>query len=78
MNVDSESLNDLSFELSYSTGTTKVKNLDNNVGSLALKLSKEDVKEISDAVPINEVGGHRDYSMLSQYSYKFANTPRNL
>ncbi|KAL5782694.1 hypothetical protein ACOSP7_007723 [Xanthoceras sorbifolium] len=56
-------------------GTTKVKNLENNIGSLALKLSEDNVKGICDAVPIDEVAGHRNYSILS-YDYKFANSPR--
>ncbi|GMY27313.1 perakine reductase-like [Fagus crenata] len=56
-------------------GTTKVKNLDNNIGSLALKLTQEDLKELSDAVPINEVSGERELAMLADYSWKVANTP---
>ncbi|GAY44653.1 hypothetical protein CUMW_083530 [Citrus unshiu] len=35
-------------------GTTKIKNLDDNIDSLRIKLTKEDLKEISDAVPIEE------------------------
>ncbi|KAK0608821.1 hypothetical protein LWI29_036547 [Acer saccharum] len=57
-------------------GTTKVKNLENNIDSLAKKLTEDNLKEICDAVPIDEVAGHRNYSMLSNYDYKFANTPR--
>ncbi|EXC16751.1 Perakine reductase [Morus notabilis] len=56
-------------------GTTKVKNLANNIGSLAVKLSEEDLKEICDAMPIHEVGGDRDYESLTIYSWKFADTP---
>lgn len=56
-------------------GTTKLKNLDNNIGSLAVKLTPEDLKEILDAVPVDEVGGEREYSVFSNYLYKFANTP---
>lgn len=55
-------------------GTTKLKNLDNNIGSLAVKLTPEDLKEILDAVPVDEVGGEREYSVFSNYIYKFANT----
>ncbi|OMO54679.1 Aldo/keto reductase [Corchorus capsularis] len=40
-------------------GTTKVKNIVDNIGSLALKLRQEDLKEISDAVPLDEVSGQR-------------------
>ncbi|KAM3707153.1 hypothetical protein ACJW31_02G002300 [Castanea mollissima] len=56
-------------------GTTKVKNLYNNIGSLGVKLTQEDLKEIGDVVPINEVGGERDLAMLSKYNWKDANTP---
>ncbi|XP_002517065.3 perakine reductase isoform X2 [Ricinus communis] len=56
-------------------GTTKLKNLENNIGSLTVKLTEEDLKEISDAVPINEVGGRREYDMFANYVYKLANTP---
>ncbi|GMH08473.1 hypothetical protein Nepgr_010313 [Nepenthes gracilis] len=55
-------------------GTTKIRNLLSNLESLALKLSKEDLKEISDAVPVNEVNGVPN-PFLSKYSYKLATTP---
>ncbi|KAK4587464.1 hypothetical protein RGQ29_024240 [Quercus rubra] len=55
-------------------GTTKVRNLDTNIGSLAVKLSEDDLKEICDAVPIDEVVGHRLIA-LPRYAWKFANTP---
>ncbi|OMO85561.1 Aldo/keto reductase [Corchorus olitorius] len=56
-------------------GTTKVKNIINNIGSLAVKLTQEDLKEISDAVPLDEVSGHRTWGIFSEYAWKFANTP---
>ncbi|KAL1828259.1 hypothetical protein DCAR_0207457 [Daucus carota subsp. sativus] len=56
-------------------GTTKIKNLDNNLGSLRIKLTVDDLKEISDAVPINEVSGSRASETLLKTSWKFANTP---
>uniref|UniRef100_A0A2P2IKX8 Perakine reductase-like n=1 Tax=Rhizophora mucronata TaxID=61149 RepID=A0A2P2IKX8_RHIMU len=56
-------------------GTTKVKNLDNNIGSLAVKLTEEDLKEIGAAVPLDEVGGERDYGVWTECNYKHANTP---
>lgn len=56
-------------------GTTKVKNLDINIGSLDVKLTEEDLKEICDAVPIDEVGGEREYEVFSKYVWNFANTP---
>ncbi|KAE8714609.1 Detected protein of confused Function [Hibiscus syriacus] len=56
-------------------GTTKVKNVINNVGSLGLKLGEEDLKVICDAVPVDEVSGKRAMGILSEYTWKFANTP---
>ncbi|KAG6668775.1 hypothetical protein CIPAW_01G195000 [Carya illinoinensis] len=40
-------------------GTTKIKNLDNNVGSLTVKLSEDNLREICEAVPIDEDVGER-------------------
>ena len=57
------------------TGTTKIKNLDNNIGSLKVKLTEEDLKEISDAVPIEEVAGGRSYQNREHLLWKFATTP---
>ncbi|KAE8677657.1 putative aldo-keto reductase 1 [Hibiscus syriacus] len=56
-------------------GTTKVKNIMNNVGSLGLKLGEEDLKEICYAVPVDEVISKREMGILSEYTWKFANTP---
>lgn len=56
-------------------GTTKVKNLDNNVAALRVKLTEEDMKEISDAVPMDEVAGPRVPESFYNISWKFANTP---
>jgi aryl-alcohol dehydrogenase-like predicted oxidoreductase len=42
---------------SSNTGTTKVKNLDGNIAAVKVKLSKEDLNEISAAVPAGEVAG---------------------
>ncbi|KAH9754029.1 Aldo ket red domain-containing protein [Citrus sinensis] len=58
-----------------SVRTTKMKNLDDNIDSLRIKLTKEDLKEISDAVPIEEVAGNRDPEGFDKASWKFANTP---
>ncbi|KAG0498892.1 hypothetical protein HPP92_003583 [Vanilla planifolia] len=57
-------------------GTTKIKNLISNIRSLELKLTKEDVKEISDAVPVAAVAGPRTYGSIAAYSWKFAETPK--
>lgn len=51
-----------------------MKNLNSNMRSLAVKLSADDLKEISDAVPVGEVSGERDPDILLKLSYKSANT----
>ncbi|XP_022744515.1 perakine reductase-like [Durio zibethinus] len=56
-------------------GTTKIKNLDSNIDSLKVKLTEEDLKEICDVIPINEVAGDAVPDSLSQFTWKFANTP---
>ncbi|KAL8490910.1 hypothetical protein ACS0TY_022785 [Phlomoides rotata] len=56
-------------------GTTKIKNLESNIGSFALKLTPEDLKEIGDAVPVDQVGGERELAILSKFEYRAANTP---
>ncbi|GMN25461.1 hypothetical protein TIFTF001_000947 [Ficus carica] len=56
-------------------GTTKTKNLDDNIGALKVKLSKEDIEEICELVPINEVAGDRIQDAFIRVSWKFANTP---
>ncbi|KAJ0079127.1 hypothetical protein Patl1_23322 [Pistacia atlantica] len=40
-------------------GTTKISNLDNNIDSLRVKLTNEDLEDISAATPISEVAGSR-------------------
>ncbi|KAL2345803.1 hypothetical protein Fmac_007088 [Flemingia macrophylla] len=56
-------------------GTTKIKNLDQNLGALAVKLSEKDLSEISEAVPIDDVAGGRHYDRMDHISWKSANTP---
>ncbi|RWV88969.1 hypothetical protein GW17_00048899 [Ensete ventricosum] len=56
-------------------GTTKVKHLDANIASLDVKLSEEELKEVSDALPVDEIGGERDIELFTSCSWKFANTP---
>ncbi|XP_057777457.1 perakine reductase-like [Salvia miltiorrhiza] len=57
-------------------GTTKIKNLHENVGSVNVKLTKDDLKEICEAVPVEEVAGGRQGEALYKISWKFANTPQ--
>ncbi|XP_057957175.1 perakine reductase-like isoform X1 [Malania oleifera] len=59
-------------------GTTKLKNLDNNIGCFGVKLTPEDVKEISDAFPADQVGGERYPGDFSKHSWQFANTPTKI
>nr|XP_023904162.1 probable aldo-keto reductase 1 [Quercus suber] len=56
-------------------GTTKIKNLENNIGSLKVKLTEEDLKEISDEVPMEEVAGSRSFQNTDHFLWKFGNTP---
>ncbi|XP_030534726.1 probable aldo-keto reductase 1 isoform X1 [Rhodamnia argentea] len=56
-------------------GTTKIKNLNDNVGALTLKLTEEDLEDISKAVPINEVAGGRTYESVMHATWKFVSTP---
>ncbi|OWM82025.1 hypothetical protein CDL15_Pgr001599 [Punica granatum] len=39
------------------SGTTMMNNLKSSIGSLRMKLTKKDLKEISDTVPIDEIAG---------------------
>jgi len=54
-------------------GTTKVKNLDDNIGSVKVKLTKEELLEISHAA--NEVAGSRSLGSSESYNWKYADTP---
>jgi aryl-alcohol dehydrogenase-like predicted oxidoreductase len=56
-------------------GTTKVKNLESNIGSLKVKLDEDDLRKISEAVSVSEVAGPRVYGMMEPFSWRFANTP---
>ncbi|KAJ0015308.1 hypothetical protein Pint_20517 [Pistacia integerrima] len=55
--------------------TTKISNLDNNIDSLRVKLTNEDLEEISAAIPISEVAGSRLNDNFVGPAWKFANTP---
>ncbi|ESW19184.1 hypothetical protein PHAVU_006G103400 [Phaseolus vulgaris] len=56
-------------------GTTKIKNLDQNIGALSLKFTESDLREISEAVPIEDVAGSRYFFENDKDSWKFADTP---
>ncbi|MED6181286.1 palmitoyltransferase akr1 [Stylosanthes scabra] len=54
-------------------GTTKTKNLDINLGSLDVKLNRDDLSEIAE--PISEVTGERTTDAFVRCTWKFADTP---
>ncbi|KAF7817839.1 putative aldo-keto reductase 1 [Senna tora] len=56
-------------------GTIKIKNLDQNIGALEVKLCEAELREISEAVPIDEVAGNRFYNGRTDYSWMYADTP---
>ncbi|XP_057818544.1 probable aldo-keto reductase 1 isoform X1 [Cryptomeria japonica] len=57
-------------------GTTKTKNLDENIGSLNIKLSQRDLQEIADSLPADEVVGIRTYESMNHKTWRFADTPQ--
>ncbi|KAJ8432772.1 hypothetical protein Cgig2_011695 [Carnegiea gigantea] len=56
-------------------GTTQIKHLDTNLGSLKLRFTEADLKEVSDAVPLTEIAGDRTYESMISKTWKFATTP---
>jgi len=54
-------------------GTTKIKNLDDNIGSVKVNLTQEELQEISLAA--SKVAGPRSYGFSESYNWKYANTP---
>lgn len=57
------------------SGTTKIENLEANTASLRVKLKAEELKEIGEAIPVDQVGGDRDIDTFTKFAYKLANTP---
>ncbi|CAO2165561.1 unnamed protein product [Urochloa humidicola] len=57
-------------------GTTKIKNLDANIDSLKVKLTDEDLKEITSQVRADDVAGGRQYNSYAHTSWKYADTPK--
>ncbi|KAL2622328.1 hypothetical protein R1flu_002533 [Riccia fluitans] len=55
-------------------GTTKVKNLEENVGALGFKLSKEDLAEIEAAVPVEQVAGDRYPEASMQLTWRYTHS----
>lgn len=56
-------------------GTTKTKNLHDNIGSINVKLTEQDLEDLSQAVPPKEVAGDRTYSHILSSTWRYANTP---
>ncbi|MED6159157.1 palmitoyltransferase akr1 [Stylosanthes scabra] len=57
-------------------GTTKIKNLDQNIGAIAVRLEERDLEEVSEAVPIEDIAGTRHFIEIHEKdTWKFANTP---
>ncbi|KAM0951829.1 putative perakine reductase [Dioscorea sansibarensis] len=56
-------------------GTTKIKNLDSNIGAVKMKLNEEELKGITDIVSAEEVAGSRAYGFTESFIWKYANTP---
>ncbi|KAL3698869.1 hypothetical protein R1sor_012945 [Riccia sorocarpa] len=53
--------------------TTKLKNLEENIGSLKIKLTPEEIKALEDVVPVEEVKGDR-YADMSK-TWRFNSSP---
>ncbi|MCO5559387.1 hypothetical protein L7F22_012986 [Adiantum nelumboides] len=56
-------------------GTTKTKNFDENMAALNVKLSKQDIEEISAAVPASEVFGGMYGGLFKRQLYQYVDTP---
>ncbi|XP_050374575.1 probable aldo-keto reductase 1 [Argentina anserina] len=56
-------------------GTTKTKHIDDNIGSLRVKLSREKLQEISEVIPINAAEGYRVPDYIIPCTWKNSDTP---
>lgn len=59
-------------------GTTKTKNLDENIGSLNVKLSRADVQEIANLLPPGEIAGSRSPEISQHLTWRSSDTPQKL
>jgi len=57
-------------------GTTKTKNLEANIDSLKVKLTDEDLKEITSQIRADDVAGGRQYNSYAHTAWKYADTPK--
>jgi len=56
-------------------GTTKIANLDSNIGALGVSLSKEDMEELEAAVPVHEIAGDRYNEDNMGATFQYASSP---
>ncbi|KAI6683595.1 hypothetical protein NL676_029508 [Syzygium grande] len=56
-------------------GTRKAENLEGNIGSVAIKLSEDEMREISDVMAMTKVSGEREMEIAAKYTWRYANTP---
>lgn len=56
-------------------GTTKIANLDSNIGALGVSLSKEEIEELEAAVPLHEIAGGRYHEAHLLATFQFINSP---
>lgn len=56
-------------------GTTKIVNLDSNIDSLGVSLTKEEMEQLEAAVPIHEVAGERYMEGILEKTWRYMSTP---
>ena len=56
-------------------GTTKIANLESNIGALGVKLTEAEIKTLEEAVPAHEVAGERHHGDMHSRSWQNTNTP---
>lgn len=56
-------------------GTTKIVNLDSNIGALGVSLSKKEVEELEAAVPVHKVAGNRYMEGPMEQTFAFITSP---
>jgi hypothetical protein len=59
----------------FVSGTTKIMNLDSNIDSLGVSLTKEEMEQLEAAVPIHEVAGERYMEGILEKTWRYMSTP---
>ena len=59
----------------FLSGTTKIVNLDSNIDSLGISLTKEEMEQLEAAVPIHEVAGDRYMKGAMERTWRYVSTP---